>query len=103
MNEGHCSFLTLVFWINLVEMKKVRALCHFTTHTPVPAEHDHFSMDRKTKLNGLLPNDLTLPSIKDSQRLHMKLDYILAELPMECQSCMAMLHRISFHGRILDI
>tara|TARA_B100001758_G_scaffold39392_1_gene30551 strand:+ start:10740 stop:12383 length:1644 start_codon:yes stop_codon:yes gene_type:complete len=73
MNEGHCSFLTL----SLLEKfggdeDKVRALCHFTTHTPVPAGHDHFSLDRvKTKLNHLLPNDLTLPSIKDSQRLHM--------------------------------
>ena len=73
MNEGHCSFLTL----SLLEKfggdeDKVRALCHFTTHTPVPAGHDHFSLDRvKTKLNHLLPNDLTLPSITDSQRLHM--------------------------------
>ena len=73
MNEGHCSFLTL----SLLEKfggdeDKVRALCHFTTHTPVPAGHDHFSLNRvKTKLNHLLPNGLTLPSIKDSQRLHM--------------------------------
>jgi starch phosphorylase len=73
MNEGHCSFLTL----SLLERfggdeNRVKALCHFTTHTPVPAGHDHFSLDRvKNKLNTLIPDGLSLPSIINSQRLHM--------------------------------
>jgi len=73
MNEGHCSFLVL----NLLEkynydLEKVKSLCHFTTHTPVPAGHDHFSENRVKKLlQGLLPNDLRLPSLVNNGRLHM--------------------------------
>ena len=73
MNEGHCSFLVL----NLLEkfngdMEKVKSLCHFTTHTPVPAGHDHFAESRVKKLlRGLLPEDLKLPSLVQNGRLHM--------------------------------
>jgi len=73
MNEGHCSFLVL----HLLEkfngdMEKVKSLCHFTTHTPVPAGHDHFSENRVKKLlRGLLPEDLKLPSLVQNGRLHM--------------------------------
>ena len=73
MNEGHCSFLVL----HLLEkfngdMKKVKSLCHFTTHTPVPAGHDHFSESRVKKLlRGLLPENLKLPSLVQNGRLHM--------------------------------
>ena len=73
MNEGHCSFLVL----HLLEkfnsdMKKVKSLCHFTTHTPVPAGHDHFAESRVKKLlRGLLPEDLKLPSLVQNGRLHM--------------------------------
>ena len=50
----------------------MRALCHFTTHTPVPAGHDHFSLDRCRKLlHGLLPENLNLPSWVQDSRLHM--------------------------------
>ena len=57
MNEGHCSFLVLdLLEKNNGDIEKVKSLCHFTTHTPVPAGHDHFSYDRVKKLiRGLLP------------------------------------------------
>ena len=73
MNEGHCSFLVL----DLLERyngdeKKVRNLCHFTTHTPVPAGHDHFAYERVEKLlSGLLPKDLKLPSLVQNGVFHM--------------------------------
>ncbi|MEC9456930.1 MAG: alpha-glucan family phosphorylase [Candidatus Neomarinimicrobiota bacterium] len=73
MNEGHCSFLVL----HLLEkfnsdIGKVKSLCHFTTHTPVPAGHDHFSENRVKKLlRGLLPENLELPSLVQNGRLHM--------------------------------
>ena len=73
MNEGHCSFLVL----HLLEkfnsdIEKVKSLCHFTTHTPVPAGHDHFSENRVKKLlRGLLPENLELPSLVQNGRLHM--------------------------------
>jgi len=73
MNEGHCSFLVL----DLLEKykgnkEKVRSLCHFTTHTPVPAGHDHFSDKRVKKLlHGLIPEDLKLPSLVQNGRFHM--------------------------------
>jgi starch phosphorylase len=53
-------------------MEKVKSLCHFTTHTPVPAGHDHFAENRVKKLlRGLLPENLELPSLVQNGRLHM--------------------------------
>jgi starch phosphorylase len=73
MNEGHCSFLTLALKEKFNgDEAEVRKRCHFTTHTPVPAGHDHFSASRcKKLLNGLLPDDLNLPSLVQDSRLHM--------------------------------
>jgi starch phosphorylase len=73
MNEGHCSFLTLEL---LKEFdgneEEVRKRCHFTTHTPVPAGHDHFAADRVKRLIGdLLPEKLNLPSMVLNARVHM--------------------------------
>ncbi len=73
MNEGHSSFLVL----GLLEkfdndIEKVKSRCHFTTHTPVPAGHDQFSLDRvKNLLNGLIPYNLQLPSIINQNAVHM--------------------------------
>ena len=59
MNEGHCSFLTLAL---LKKFKgnedKVRSKCHFTTHTPVEAGHDHFAVNRAKDLKQTLLNSL---------------------------------------------
>ncbi len=53
MNEGHSAFLTLELLAEELKkgvaqqeaIEKVRSLCVFTTHTPVPAGHDRFSCD----------------------------------------------------------
>ena len=73
MNEGHCSFLVLdLLEKNNGDIEKVKSLCHFTTHTPVPAGHDHFSYDRVKKLiRGLLPGRLKLPSLVQDDVFHM--------------------------------
>jgi len=73
MNEGHCSFLTLALLEKYNgDENKVRSMCHFTTHTPVEAGHDHFAIDRCRKLlHGLLPENLNLPSWVQDSRLHM--------------------------------
>jgi starch phosphorylase len=73
MNEGHCSFLTLGLLQKFRgNREEVRKRCHFTTHTPVPAGHDHFGLTRCRKLlHGLLPDKLELPSIVQNSRLHM--------------------------------
>ncbi len=73
MNEGHCSFLTLEL---LKEFngneEEVRKRCHFTTHTPIPAGHDHFAAERVKRLIGnLLPDNLNLPSLVLNGRVHM--------------------------------
>ena len=73
MNEGHCSFLVLGL-LNQYngDIEKVRSFCHFTTHTPVPAGHDHFSLKRVEDILGnMIPANLELPSIKNKKRLHM--------------------------------
>ena len=73
MNEGHCSFLTLALLEKFDEdEEKVRSVCHFTTHTPVEAGHDHFSVERcKKNLYNLLPDSLNLSSWVQKERLHM--------------------------------
>ena len=73
MNEGHCSFLTLALLKKFNgDEDKVRSLCHFTTHTPVEAGHDHFSIGRGRKiLHNLLPDNLKLPTLIQNNRLHM--------------------------------
>ena len=73
MNEGHCSFLVLdLLEKNNGDIETVKSMCHFTTHTPVPAGHDHFSFDRVKKLiRGLLPEGLQLPSLVQDDVFHM--------------------------------
>lgn len=55
MNEGHASLLTVELLdescreagrseINQQDIEKVRRMCVFTTHTPVPAGHDQFPL-----------------------------------------------------------
>ena len=73
MNEGHCSFLVLALLEQFKgDIDKVRSRCHFTTHTPVPAGHDHFKFSRvKNILKDLIPKNLELPSIEKKDRFHM--------------------------------
>ncbi len=73
MNEGHCSLLTLALLDELGgDEEKVRSACHFTTHTPVDAGHDHFSIDRSRRILGnLLPSNLNLSRLTNEKRLHM--------------------------------
>lgn len=73
MNEGHSSFVTL----GLLEKfgddaNEVRRRCVFTTHTTVPAGHDHYAIERcKSLLDDLVPDDLPLPEMVKNSRLHM--------------------------------
>ncbi|MBC8215045.1 MAG: alpha-glucan family phosphorylase [Candidatus Marinimicrobia bacterium] len=73
MNEGHCSFLTLGLLDKFNNNEEiVRQHCHFTTHTPVEAGHDHFAKKRCDKLlHNLLPDNLNLPSLVQNSRWHM--------------------------------
>ncbi len=72
MNEGHASLLTVellrefkrdieeVWDENLVwDVRRVRDLCVFTTHTPVAAGHDSFPQDLVTQVLGpILPEQV---------------------------------------------
>jgi glycogen phosphorylase len=58
LNEGHSAFALLEWARQLVEreqmtaedaLREVRAASVFTTHTPVPAGHDHFNADLATR------------------------------------------------------
>ena len=42
LNEGHCSFFAGAM-AREIGLEATRERVHFTTHTPVPAGHDHFS------------------------------------------------------------
>ncbi|MBC8175196.1 MAG: alpha-glucan family phosphorylase [Candidatus Marinimicrobia bacterium] len=73
MNEGHSALITLELFRKFKgNREELQKRCHFTTHTPVPAGHDHFSMDRlRGLLDSLIPDNLELPSIINSNRFHM--------------------------------
>ena len=63
MNEGHAAFLTLELLdratkgtkakrLTAAHIERVRSQCVFTTHTPVPAGHDRFSLRRVRRIIG---------------------------------------------------
>jgi starch phosphorylase len=63
MNEGHAALLTVALMerqlgsavdraIEDQDRQAVRSLCVFTTHTPVPAGHDRFSMEQTYRILG---------------------------------------------------
>lgn len=45
INESHSAFLVIELLRELGDPKKVRDMCVFTTHTPVPVGHDRFPVD----------------------------------------------------------
>ena len=66
MNEGHSSLLVMELLLELVraagrtvvspeDVATIRQRCIFTTHTPVPAGHDQFSMDAAIRILGESP------------------------------------------------
>jgi len=80
MNEGHASLLTLELlnhynnqqekWTNST-IEKVKKLCIFTTHTPVPAGMDQFSYELVKKvLRSPIPISL-LKELGGKERLNM--------------------------------
>jgi len=73
MNEGHASFIIMELLRKFKgDSKEVRKRCHFTTHTPVPAGHDEFAVDRCERLlDGLLWKDLSDIQSVQNGRLHM--------------------------------
>jgi starch phosphorylase len=63
MNEGHASLLTVALMgmqlggapvsrITDRDVSAIREHCVFTTHTPVPAGHDRFSMEQAVRILG---------------------------------------------------
>jgi starch phosphorylase len=54
MNEGHSALLSMELYHRFKKEKnpieKVRDVCVFTTHTPVPAGHDQFSQELTEKM-----------------------------------------------------
>ncbi len=63
MNEGHAALLTLALLeaqlgggplgqVTETDIEAVRRKCVFTTHTPVPAGHDRFSMEQSRRILG---------------------------------------------------
>jgi starch phosphorylase len=63
MNEGHAALLTVGLMERQLggdlnraiaerDIKAVRSRCVFTTHTPVPAGHDRFSMEQTHRILG---------------------------------------------------
>lgn len=59
MNEGHAALGTLELFSQLKDIKMVREKCVFTTHTPVAAGHDQFSLSfAKPMIGDILPDSI---------------------------------------------
>jgi len=84
LNEGHSAFLTLELLRTLARPEEnlrpgeprydfpaVRALCNFTTHTPVEAGHDQFSYELVTRILGEAVDLATLKMLAGKERLNM--------------------------------
>lgn len=84
MNEGHSALLTLellrryAYPSNDVrpgeiayDIPRVRALCNFTTHTPVEAGHDQFPYDLVERMLGGYVESEVLKSLGGEDRLNM--------------------------------
>lgn len=53
MNEGHASFVPLeILREKGFKDEEAKALCVFTTHTPIPEGHDRFSYEHANKVAG---------------------------------------------------
>ena len=62
MNEGHSSLLTMeLLCQNEMNGDRVRDLCVFTTHTPVPAAFDKFDY---SEVNRIIGEEVSLDSLK---------------------------------------
>jgi len=66
MNEGHSALLSLallkeqlgdrdISTASQADIDRVRQMCVFTTHTPIPAGHDKFPLDLAEKVLGQVP------------------------------------------------
>ena len=75
MNEGHSALLTIELMDRFQgDIDRVRELCVFTTHTPVPAGHDRFdvSMVKSALTDYCNPDNLRHDHIIDQEnRLNM--------------------------------
>ncbi|MBT8374538.1 MAG: alpha-glucan family phosphorylase, partial [Deltaproteobacteria bacterium] len=75
MNEGHAALLSLELMDRYQQnLEKVRELCIFTTHTPVPAGHDTFDVQMTREVLGdfFQPDQLNHDNIIDTDgRLNM--------------------------------
>lgn len=73
MNEGHASFIIMQLLKKFNgNHEEVRKRCHFTTHTPVPAGHSEYAIERCERLlDGLMWKDLSGINSIQNGRLHM--------------------------------
>ncbi|PNX51960.1 MAG: alpha-glucan phosphorylase, partial [Thermoplasmata archaeon M8B2D] len=74
MNEGHAALGTLELFNLCNDVEKVRQQCVFTTHTPIAAGHDQFTLPlAKSMLGNILPdfiiNDVTFENKLNMTRL----------------------------------
>jgi glycogen phosphorylase len=74
MNEGHASLLTMELArelsgetsskITRENIEVVRKRCVFTTHTPVPAGHDHFPRDLMVRVLGYVGSEAAAGTLR---------------------------------------
>ncbi|MFH1133314.1 MAG: alpha-glucan family phosphorylase [Nanoarchaeota archaeon] len=58
LNEGHGSFFPLAEYMEGASLDWIKGNTVFSTHTPVPAGHDIFSLDLMRRIFGALPQGI---------------------------------------------
>ncbi len=108
MNEGHAAFLVLERMHQMVRlgmdlpaaMEAVAANSVFTTHTPVPAGHDHFAEDVMwnyfEKLCGQM--NMSRDELRDLGRVHNVHEFNMTALAINCSRFQNGVSRI--HGGV---
>jgi starch phosphorylase len=116
MNEGHSALLGLELLRRYAyppedvrpgepryDIPRVRALCHFTTHTPVEAGQDKFPYDMVQRIMGEVVEADTLKSLAGKDHLNMtQLAFNLSERVNGVASKHAELSRRMFPGYQVD-
>jgi starch phosphorylase len=107
LNEGHAALLTLELLeeeaaqagrtrFNQEDVLAVRAKCVFTTHTPVPAGHDQFSLEL---VDQVLPDDEYRVDLKDK----FCVDVLARVLQLPAEQVTAPMRELALPGATLNM
>ncbi len=102
LNEGHTAFFAAAMLAEMGDVEAVRQRVHFTTHTPVPAGHDHFEHSEIARVLG----DLVPPEVaRLGGEEELSMSHLASALASTCNGVSELNARVAsdiFPGRKVD-